>query len=813
MSTSLLEELFLRRSLGAPKAIVPLKGALPLKDGGEAPIHLVRTEGGLYLAGVAGAGAGHVIDLASTPFAYEERVLGDVLVVGEVTAVVPPSRRVEAQKQIALFRLSPSNARPFPGPFSARHIERPTEVEARYLGQRLEEGELLLAWLETASTRRVPSEVLEAEAPLRFLLTDKRALLVAIGPVGDVVELAIPKAPIEQKKALGRDVVRIGEVEWIVPIFLERTFDELLPLLEAPAERRVLEVARLGFLFGKKGSGQIKAAQGFLAWLLERKDPLATVLARLLPAAAPKEACLDEVAFELALRALVHGHENSAGLARTLREWRLPVEDGLALLERLLESDEEARAFAVELHAVLREALLEPAKDAFAEAAVDIAYAEHLLSVGRYEEAEVVLEARLQALPSEELSDLLPPPDADLTEGFGGQRFRIRIYELLTEARGRGEREHGATLAKLAQLQPLVPSRLKALIHVGEGHAKSAAHKILAVLEPGGLSPLDESTLESPEPRVRPLGKKLIEGALQHPVAREGHAFGRLQAFLAAAKAPDHSALQAYCERFERESAAQRALTDASVALSVPSVTGFISRGDKAIGVRAYEGPVPFLLVGGRHLERESDFWMHPWELRFAITSEVAHLKFKHTRVTPEEVWKGALEKGRMGVDFVLGVLPVLRGVHVVDKIWQIIERYKKGPLGRVLYGVDLAEKTARKVRKKPSSEGPPRAQPIAAANEELVAAHRVMQLSADRAGLLLAGDLGAALRSMFLTTHTLRAELPVAERHGLAAVLGRRDDEGEILFQDLAIRIASLFAFFLSDDYPRLYEALMGEG
>jgi hypothetical protein len=47
------------------------------------------------------------------------------------------------------------------------------------------------------------------------------------------------------------------------------------------------------------------------------------------------------------------------------------------------------------------------------------------------------------------------------------------------------------------------------------------------------------------------------------------------------------------------------------------------------------------------------------------------------------------------------------------------------------------------------------------------------------------------------------------ADREGLGAVIGRRD-AGRLVHQGLALRIAALIAFFISDDYARLRDELL---
>lgn len=89
--------------------------------------------------------------------------------------------------------------------------------------------------------------------------------------------------------------------------------------------------------------------------------------------------------------------------------------------------------------------------------------------------------------------------------------------------------------------------------------------------------------------------------------------------------------------------------------------------------------------------------------------------------------------------------------------------------------------------------------------NEELITAHRVMQLTADRAGLLVSADLQASIRAMLLLRSDHRVLLDRSLREGLISVLSERNSNGEMAHQALAVRIAALFSFYLSSEYARL--------
>jgi hypothetical protein len=104
----------------------------------------------------------------------------------------------------------------------------------------------------------------------------------------------------------------------------------------------------------------------------------------------------------------------------------------------------------------------------------------------------------------------------------------------------------------------------------------------------------------------------------------------------------------------------------------------------------------------------------------------------------------------------------------------------------------------------------PPRGEDVlGAVQEDLVAAARVMQLTADRAGLVVNGDLASSLRSMLLVRPNHKPELELAERDGVDALLSQRDSEGRMAHEDLGVRIAALVSFYLSDDYARLRSAI----
>ena len=327
----------------------------------------------------------------------------------------------------------------------------------------------------------------------------------------------------------------------------------------------------------------------------------------------------------------------------------------------------------------------------------------------------------------------------------------------------------------------------------GSGAEGDAVARLLA---PGGLQ---QAPAQDPPSPKRALNDAQLFEVLQHPVAREGGALAKLQGFLASAKVPDHGALRSYCQRLgaKDSEAAAKALTDAVLALGCKGVEAYLSRGDRSIGVRAYEGAPSFLLIGGEHIDEGSAHHMGERELRFAVGTEMAHLRFGHTRVTSSEVWSGAYEKGKETVGFVLGVLPALKIFKFGARIAGAAEAIQSGPAAKVF-------ETAGRLLPSGASKAPVETS-LERRSEELVAAHRVTQLTADRAGLLLCGSPTSAVRTMLIARPEYLAELTVASEQGLAAAVTRRDGSGQLLHGELATRVCALLGYYLSDDYTAL--------
>jgi hypothetical protein len=840
---------------------LPLNGEVEIGRDRSSSTSLCLTTTGLYLV-LLRASSDDVIDLLGPDrrLRYRSQLLGDRLGIDRWMLSVPWRRGEQAQRIIGLARVyrafglghphghghglgHSANERRIedadgPWSWSGPFIDELDPITRAWLHSWLDADERLLVCKSTDARHRFDSPVLGVvETAERLVITERRQGLVALTSVGDPWSRGLPDVALEVvPSTVGRSLLRVDGRELPIGLGDEKLFIELAALVGLRGDARLRAVARALWLRGSSGEQAWRAAA--ILDELAPRDPFARLARALLvdPTVTPNArraltdaAVADADPVELASRPLeplpdpvfdalrelsIHADAATAlALVDGWRAWELGPELGELLVEHLCEQGRAGLELALPLHEQRRPLLLAKLDDDPEDAALlDFVFVEHLLALDRAAPALSLLASRRRALPSEQLQDLLPPSPTR-----GGQQIRIELYELAAQAHEQLDDGHVTALAELARLQPLVRERVEQLIsrlrerderlrerdeapasaEVVPDSLLARAERVRELLDDAGfaIANAEQASAETSEPRrVRALDEQQLE-LLRHPAARVDGVLGRLQGALAKVVVPDCSVLKSYCERANlvRNPALARALTDATVVLGLGGVEVFVSRGDKAVGLRAYEGGTSFLLIGGDHVNVGSDAFLDEGPLRFAVAAELAHLRYAHSRVTSNEVWAGTVDLGLTGLGMLIAAAPMLKGLkapakHLLDKVGApAITRWRQKLAGRDALS-------------------------LASDNSQVIAAQRVMQLSADRAGLLVCGDPRAAIRAMFAVHPGHLSSWPLVGSHGLRTALTRelRDTDEHERLEDLAVRVAALLSFYLSDEYALLRRAIV---
>ncbi len=702
-------------------------------------------------------------------------------------------------------------------PCLSRYVESMSDIQSAWAAAFAGPGEVLVAWLGTSTT------VDGTKSEWTFIITTHKVALSAFSKDGPEKEMRLEGETMSMTDSVGRNTVTIGDKSFRTQLQNDSLFQQIASLLALDPMERLRESARLNFIHGQESVECMEYVRASLDHVLKTStDPLDDLgrfyinmdFEQVKRSLDPFETAVASKEFAEIADKLSDGSD--AEKLKTWSEaWRLNTAEKISLAGRIQDLIPNSKPRA-ELTGLLledsRRELLEKSKDKSYHLIVDIRYAENLILRDCHKDAEKILENRMVSLPDETLYDLLPQENSDLTQGQGGQLIKISMLELLARARGVADNPDEEALRQLAVLQPLIPERLKAYRDSAKGKNLYRISAVLRLLEKDGLFPEPGDDAPIPTGGAVALDSKTIEEKLRHTASREGSVLRKVQNFIATKKTPDHTVLKSYAKRADIDGHPNifSAIVDGNLMLGLKSVEVYISFGELNRGIRAYEGSPPFVLIGCEHLETESPFFLMPAEIRFLIGEELAHIRYGHERITSHEVWTGVIDKSVLVLEMLpfvgkylskIGKLGKLAGyASDIAKRVGYIQQYISQARTFATSASNLYERHTKKDQSATISED----------EQNLIGAFRVMQLTADRTALVLCGNPKAAVRAIFKSSPKLQVELPVAEKYGLRTFLGRQDEDGNLMYQDLAIRLAALFSFYISEEYETLRAAAM---
>jgi hypothetical protein len=766
------QDFALRSGLGVALARAPLRGRLEVA-GAAVPAELWLSTRGLWLVAARSSTNGVAFDLLEPgALRYESGRTSDRLVVGGSTFATQPGKAKKVREAIALGRLASGTEQAWKGhPFPSRgsRLVRGLDRTALALVARtLAPGETLAAWVPGNGGTRLESALGGSlEAKSFWFVTDRQQALVVIGALGDVERIDFD--PRACRLSNGR-LLLDGENALAHEVWVQSSVvaEQLLELSRLEGKERLVAAAAI-----ELEAGHVEWA-GRLLVAARHEAPLAAFALELL--AVDRGRPLESPELAASLELLHRTQAPPEAIADLWQRLEGSPEAGNLLLAKLRAHGELAEPWAVELHARLHR---EHPKHAPA-----LRLARHLLEAGRPEAALTLLGRGVNAGdPRIDRALVEPSPRRALAE-------LVELQELVAGAAERAGEDALPALHALARLEPLSSERLRALAELASGSLRERALAVLDLLGPFGVR--SDANLELPPAPSQPLGQALLERQLPHPSGKKVLGTGTLQAVLATSPGPDRETLRSWCERLapERYPEAAHAAARARLALGLPLPELFVSRGDRSLGVRAFGGRVPLLVIGCAHLDDASEYRLGERELGFAIGAELGHVYFGHERATPREVWRGAVGKARVGLELVLAALPLAKGVDLGARAAKMLDKVPARALERALgLFVDLEGNL---------KGGPPSSNELSARHEELVTAHRAQQLTADRCGLIVAGSIAPAVSGLF----RLRAD-----HHSLAASIAATGlevaSQSALLdHPELLLRVQALISFYLSPDF-----------
>ncbi len=473
-------------------------------------------------------------------------------------------------------------------------------------------------------------------------------------------------------------------------------------------------------------------------------------------------------------------------------DWQLSSDEQFQIIQLFLEyaNDTQAIAQLLPTHRKVREYFMKKNKDLYEQAFFDLGFSRHLIAAGELEEAQTLIQYRLKNLPDETIWDLLPADDTNL-DNLSGQYLRINYLKLLKKLSTGNEKIK--VIENIAQLQPLNLEHFEEIRHqpkFGEVYQFLAKNQ-------WEEKPLNLDFKQKSD-------EKIIK-KVEHPLSSQNKLVSKIQKWLADDEKGDYHTIKQYAENLTAEKyPEQKQIIDTIAAfLRFEQINGYISYGQKSAEFTAFDDKIPFLLIGADFLDTQHPLYLNANEFSFLAGVECANLFLGYSYITSSDLWKGATQKGLWAVDTLLSVIPftgtlgtALKNASKMEKIgkWAVqmekLGQWASTGIGVVKSSFSVIEKVTQKQERQ----------------VELLLQSRLMQINADRIGLLINGDIGSALWAI-LKIHEKFTEIkPRIEKNGWINFLSETNSDGELKQRDLSLRIAALISFYLSDDFNYWY-------
>ena len=292
--------------------------------------------------------------------------------------------------------------------------------------------------------------------------------------------------------------------------------------------------------------------------------------------------------------------------------------------------------------------------------------------------------------------------------------------------------------------------------------------------------------------------EELFESVLPNSFKKKKDFLQTITNLIAQIDPPDYSSVLDFSEKVTEQNnpILYNRLQAIAKTLFITNIEYFIGRGNYASGVIGVEGETNFLIIGNDHLDKNSCKYLSPKELQFSVGVELSHILFEHTRLTSKDIWRGAKNKSLNLAQTLLFALPIL------GTLGNVVGKYASfSSLNRMIIGMDRVSNVLD--RGQMALEYGNKIQHMVVEKDDkeqnLLVTSRIMEISADRVGLLANKDLVACVIAVFKADPDFETIKAVIEKNGILYFLKAQNDKLEYLHQSYIIRLKMLLGFYLS--------------
>ena len=688
-------------------------------------------------------------------------------------------------------------------------IQGDDKTVKNYIFHKLQEDEYVLSILNIDSITFKKAVEIPKKAAWKFLLTTKRICLIAVAE-NDLSTFDISTETLELEYKTGKDIIAGASFSFLTELMNNTQYENIWPAVKQQ-NNRLDEFSNCLVKNHNHKSKHIDLISKCYA-LEYQNTNLDIHFIKSVVIKKIKALKVDKNQYEnltTTLKMLCTKYRAFGGyLVELVKDWNLGYKVIAAFSEILFEiQDPNIIKNGIDFQRYFRTLFLENKNEDATVFEFNLKYALALEWSNLYNEAIIVYKEIYNNLPDDSIVDLLPTNKTNILKGESGQQLKITILESILKCEEKALSNNALTTLRLAELQPLLEPRINELKR--HNKYKEKALDIESVLN---LMAIGYQGIVYDEKHYNRLDKtEVLEHVVPNCFKNATGFFDSLNGYIATINQPDYNAVISFLDKLDSNNYSEiyKIITNICYALKIDSPECYIGRADYSSSVIGIEGKPPYLIVGIDFIKTASPKQLNYNELTFLIAIELAHIYFEHSKITANDVWRGATEKGSSIVSVLVSLLPfagslgtILGNVTNVDKYTKIVNGVQKASnvaeKGKNI--LEIGEKLNINLLSNDKKESN---------SQDLLITSRLMEIIADKVALLFCGDLHDAIKSIIRSTSFFDKDLLSIDQYGLYTLLNRTNTADEFYYQETIIRIKSLCSFYLSDTYDDMRNIL----
>lgn len=666
-------------------------------------------------------------------------------------------------------------------------------LEKNFLLSQLIEDEIYLTCLGITNLQANVLEVSKKDS-YYLLLTSKRNLIFGTDEQQFTVA-DITGQHIIFKEKIGKDTIVSAQFSFDTELFNDWLFAYSQALFNEQTEKRIEKYGDILFDKYNVKEEHLQYIKNIYLYQVREEDQLRRNIKSQLLNQFTKKKCNKQLVITPSFIDVMHSEPLFGTiLYQIMADWNISAIEQYKFLELLLEGNDNFKLKNLDVfYDAAVAGIYNQEKTSKHIEPYRIKHLTYLKDTRQYQKAIPFYEFTLENLDDDSILELISDTKTNILDGQDCHPLRIQLLEDLSEIKVAVSQSNANELLELAQLQPLVLDRLTQL--VAAGVQPERANDILLLFMEDAFGP-EEIKIKNNTAEKTYTKDELFNKVVPDCFKKAEGFMNSFTSLIAKVTPPDYRQVTMYSEKLSATNypeayAILEQLVD-NLQLSQPEC--YIGNGAFSKGIIGVEGTPNFLILGKDHLQPESAYYFNTNELKFNLALELTHILFEHTRVTSKDVWRGAKSKGMDLAGVLLIALPVVstvgnyasKFINVtkytnvltgIDKVANVVEKGQTA----VAYGEKITDKFTN--NKKES---------------ELLATSRLMEISADRAGLLLTNDIKSCISVLLKTSDDFTSTKEKINKEGLYTYLLQKNEEEEFVHQELIVRIKTLCSFYL---------------